>query len=436
MTPPLLDPFRQACGAAELLTLECLSPDREVPELRTVEHPFVLLGRDRRNDLCLAERGVSLRHAYLQVIRGNLFFVDLGSRTGVSRDGRLRPFGWLVPGQTLRIQSFAVRLLQPVGGKSPAPDPPSRNPLDKRPPDAPLTPAVTVEILGGPSHRVRWRINRVLTLVGAGSACKVRLRDPRVSRYHCSLLHTAAGVWVIDLVSTEGTRINGQSIRWSRLADGDELEIGPYRIRASYDTPGPWSAPLPLAAAPATALAPRAETTRTAPASLVPATAGLALRDQALLVPLLEQFQVMQQQTLDQFHQTMLMMAQLFTTLHREQMDLVRDELERMHRLTREIQELRGQLAGPLPDSRPPEAPRGKDTPTQGPEQKPPEPAIPPSGSPPDVRPGASASPPLPASAGTASDPSIHVWLSRRIAELNAEREGSWQKIKAFLVGK
>jgi hypothetical protein len=258
-------------------------------------------------------------------------------------------------------------------------------------------------------------------------------------------LHTAAGVWVIDLISTKGTRMNGQSIRWSRLADGDELEVGPYRIRASYDTPGPWSAHLPLSAASATALVPRAEGSRAVvPGQLLPvSSAGLAPREQTLLVPLLDQFQVMQQQMLDQCHQTMLMMAQMFTTLHREQMEVVRDELERMHRLTRELQELRAQLTGHLPDSRAASAdrgqepPRGRDAAMSGPGDKSPAPATPRLGGPPDRQPGGSATPPLPGAAvGTASDPGIHVWLSRRIAELNTEREGSWQKIKAFLVGK
>src|SRR5438552_3986819 len=44
----------------------------------------------------------------------------------------------------------------------------------------------------------------------------------------------------------------------------------------------------------------------------------------------------------------MLMMAQTFTALHRDQQELIRGELDRVHDLTREIQSLQAELAGRL----------------------------------------------------------------------------------------
>jgi hypothetical protein len=245
-------------------------------------------------------------------------------------------------------------------------------------------------------------------------------------------LHTPVGLWVIDLISSKGTFLNGQPVRWARLEDGDQLQVGPFLIRASYDGPAPAAAT--TLSGPATAVMPwPANPGEPAAAPLVPAVpAGLVPGDHQ---PLLDQFQVLQQQMLDQFHQTMLMMAQMFTTLHREQMDLVRDELERMHRLTRELQDLRAQLTGQTSAPPTPEAvallgaPRRAETP--GPEKGPRSPAQTPL--PATALPGGGAGG---GPAATTSDPSIHAWLSRRIAELNAEREGSWQKIRNFLMGK
>ncbi len=428
MSPPLLELFRQGCGATGPLRLEILFSGREVPEVRTFELPFLRLGRDRRNDLCLAGNGISMRHAYLQVLGGSLFFTDLGSRTGVYREGRLRPFGWLAPGQALRIQAFTLRQPSPADGP-PASGSllPYRNPFDSRSPDAPLSPGVTLEIAGGPPPPIHWRVNRLLTLMGTASGCKLRLRDPAVSRFHCALLHTPLGVWVIDLISSRGTLLNGQPIDWARLADGDELQIGPFRIRASYDSPEACAA-AGTAAAPTIAVMPwTGGAGEPAAEALVPAAlAELAPRDHPSLQPMLDQFQVMQQQMLDQFQQTMLMMAQMFTTLHREQIDLVREELERMHRLTAELQDLRARLAGPAPGQparaagpalEAPRAEQGRTFPAQTP---PPPTGLPEAGAAPE----------------TTADPGIHAWLSRRIAELNAEREGSWQKIRNFLMGK
>ena len=49
------------------------------------------------------------------------------------------------------------------------------------------------------------------------------------------------------------------------------------------------------------------------------------------LVPLVNQFSMMQQQMFDQFQQAMGMLVQMFGTMHREQMDVIREELDRLH---------------------------------------------------------------------------------------------------------
>jgi chromosome segregation ATPase len=78
-------------------------------------------------------------------------------------------------------------------------------------------------------------MSRVLALVGSSSACRVRLRDASVSKYHCSLVGTPAGVWVVDLLSRTGTCLNGQPIRWALLSEGDRLQVGMYVLRVWYE---------------------------------------------------------------------------------------------------------------------------------------------------------------------------------------------------------
>src|SRR5207245_1978028 len=56
-------------------------------------------------------------------------------------------------------------------------------------------------------------------------------------------------------------------------------------------------------------------------------------------------FGQMQQQMFDQFQQAMVMMVQMFRSLHRDQMQLVREELDRLHELTAELQSLQADLA-------------------------------------------------------------------------------------------
>ena len=67
-------------------------------------------------------------------------------------------------------------------------------------------------------------LNHVV-VVGRGRRCDVRIESFRVSRRHCRLVLDCDVVRVLDLGSTNGTKINGRSIREGVLRPGDELSI-------------------------------------------------------------------------------------------------------------------------------------------------------------------------------------------------------------------
>jgi hypothetical protein len=79
-----------------------------------------------------------------------------------------------------------------------------------------------------------------------------------------------------------------------------------------------------------------------APFAMRPNQAQLA---DSVLVPLVNQFSLMQQQMFDQFQQAMGMLVQMFGTMHREQMDVIREELDQLHQLTEELRGLKVELA-------------------------------------------------------------------------------------------
>lgn len=64
-----------------------------------------------------------------------------------------------------------------------------------------------------------------LTL-GRSSDCQVVLADPTVSKHHAELRREGNEVVLVDLGSTNGTRVNGAGIRERVLVDGDEIRIG------------------------------------------------------------------------------------------------------------------------------------------------------------------------------------------------------------------
>jgi pSer/pThr/pTyr-binding forkhead associated (FHA) protein len=74
-------------------------------------------------------------------------------------------------------------------------------------------------------------VDRAMTVVGRHPACDTRLDSPRVSRHHCCLTLEDGELWVKDLGSTNGIRINGMRVEVGRLKDGDELAIANLRFR-------------------------------------------------------------------------------------------------------------------------------------------------------------------------------------------------------------
>ena len=68
------------------------------------------------------------------------------------------------------------------------------------------------------------------TTIGRSPDCEVFLDDVTVSRKHAVLLQRDARFLVEDLGSLNGTFLNRRRIESGELADGDELQIGKYRL--------------------------------------------------------------------------------------------------------------------------------------------------------------------------------------------------------------
>ncbi len=56
------------------------------------------------------------------------------------------------------------------------------------------------------------------------------LTDPTISRLHAMIFHDDSGVGVLDLVSRNGTYVNGQEVESKSLKEGDIIEIGATKL--------------------------------------------------------------------------------------------------------------------------------------------------------------------------------------------------------------
>lgn len=76
------------------------------------------------------------------------------------------------------------------------------------------------------------------TRIGRSITADIRLDDPTVSRRHALIVKTDDGdLRVLDDRSLNGLFINGEHVEWSPLGDGDELEIGRYRLHLVESSP-------------------------------------------------------------------------------------------------------------------------------------------------------------------------------------------------------
>ena len=71
-------------------------------------------------------------------------------------------------------------------------------------------------------------------VVGRHPECAARIDHPLISRRHCSFFLNDEQIWVEDLGSRNGTRLNGKWLRSPQpLQEGDRLELGglPFQVR-------------------------------------------------------------------------------------------------------------------------------------------------------------------------------------------------------------
>jgi hypothetical protein len=78
-----------------------------------------------------------------------------------------------------------------------------------------------------------FEIGRGWTRIGRSITADLQLDDPSVSRRHALIVsEPGEALRILDDRSLNGVFVNGTEVEWGRLADGDELAIGRYRLFA------------------------------------------------------------------------------------------------------------------------------------------------------------------------------------------------------------
>jgi hypothetical protein len=126
--------------------------------------------------------------------------------------------------------------LMPAWQPPPAAPPPVAETMamPTRPPAAPAAgPQGELSIESGPDAGHTHRAGDHAVRMGRSPDNDVILRDPATSGHHARLERRGEAFWVVDLGSTNGTFVNGESIQEKQLNHGDRVTIGQNSIHFS-----------------------------------------------------------------------------------------------------------------------------------------------------------------------------------------------------------
>jgi len=106
--------------------------------------------------------------------------------------------------------------------------------------------------LSEPSARLVWMrpdgeelsfpLAASVMLIGRDEDADIRVDEPLVSRAHARFERRAGAYFVLDLGSTNLTKVNGEPVRERELRDGDELQFARARCRFVYASVDPVAA--------------------------------------------------------------------------------------------------------------------------------------------------------------------------------------------------
>jgi predicted component of type VI protein secretion system len=92
-------------------------------------------------------------------------------------------------------------------------------------------PAQLVSLGDGPSIL----LDKPILLIGRHPECDIQIDSRKVSRRHCCIAQVSDYLVVRDLASTNGIRVNGLRVHEAQLHEGDEVTIGSFRYRITWE---------------------------------------------------------------------------------------------------------------------------------------------------------------------------------------------------------
>ncbi len=209
-----------------------------VPE-RAVTLPLgtLRLGRAEDNEICLADIGVSRRHARIVIDERGVVFEDSGSGNGSWFNNRRVQSHQVMDGDEISIEPFVLRfnIAEPVAEATDQTDRTIvlQEAMDFLDPESNHeAPSARLELISEyGADESEYAIPPGGLTMGRADLRDIVLNDPAASRLHAEVVLRGSRFWIRDSGSANGVVVNGRRIQEHPLANGDVIRIGASEFR-------------------------------------------------------------------------------------------------------------------------------------------------------------------------------------------------------------
>lgn len=204
------------CTEQLVVTVESRQGTREIH----IPKPYARVGWHPDSEIVLQGAHVAKRALYLHATPEGVFALNL-DREEAPLD---QPGRWVGPQDVLAVGDFRLMVRLASGGPENVPD---TDPVRWGSAQPPLP---VFRIFCGPLLKDKRRFRARLNLLGRRPQCALQLRGQHVSSFHAALFWDQRRLWCIDLLSGNGTLLNGSQIECAEIHLQDRLEIGEFGL--------------------------------------------------------------------------------------------------------------------------------------------------------------------------------------------------------------
>lgn len=187
-----------------------------------LDRPIVRVGYDSRCEVILDGAGDPNLGLYLHATQEGIFAFE---PVPMSPD-RQPLAGWIGSDQSLSVRDIAIRATFAEG------PPPRTDLVSDLNASASMSSLVPImQVVTDQKRQTTFPLTRRLTIIGRARPCSLRVKDDQIGMPHCALYWHNSKLWVIDLLSRNGTLLRGEPCDIDRLHIGQALRLGGTRLK-------------------------------------------------------------------------------------------------------------------------------------------------------------------------------------------------------------